>query len=211
MVSGFVTVQNLPLWVNGASSVHIRKMISSASRVMSRFWPDMPSTLNIAQSLGRPLGDAEIQAAAGEMIEHRDAIGEFGRVVIGQQEAAGAETDVLGLQERLRQQQVGRRVRLPWRGMMLTDPGFLIAELVEPPQDLQVPVVTLFQPAFRRMRGHREISDFHGGSSRLFPYGASYCAPAGSIARERRSITGCGTAECEVKPSLRAKRSNPEE
>jgi hypothetical protein len=29
-------------------------MISSASRVMSRLTPDMPSTLNIAQSLGRP-------------------------------------------------------------------------------------------------------------------------------------------------------------
>jgi len=30
-------------------------MMSSASRVMSRLTPDMPSTLNIAQSLGRPL------------------------------------------------------------------------------------------------------------------------------------------------------------
>ncbi len=54
MVSGLFTVQNFPVWVQGASSVHIFKMISSASRVMSRFWPDMPSTLNIAQSLGRP-------------------------------------------------------------------------------------------------------------------------------------------------------------
>ena len=54
MVSGFVTVQNLPLWVHGASSVHIFKMISSNSRVISRFWPLIPSTLNIAQSLGKP-------------------------------------------------------------------------------------------------------------------------------------------------------------
>ena len=30
-------------------------MMSSASRVMSRLAPDMPSTLNIAQSLGKPL------------------------------------------------------------------------------------------------------------------------------------------------------------
>ena len=51
-------------------------------------------------------GDAEIQPAAGEVIEHRDAVGEFGRVMIGQQETAGAETDILGLQESLRQQQI---------------------------------------------------------------------------------------------------------
>jgi hypothetical protein len=73
---------------------------------MSRFWPDMPSTLNIAQSLGRPSRDAEIQPAAGEVIEHRDAV----RVRPGGDraaEAAGAETDILGLQERLRQHRSG--------------------------------------------------------------------------------------------------------
>ena len=176
--SGLVTVQNLPLWVHGASSVHIFRMISSASRVMSRFWPDMPSTLNIAQSLGRPRGgDAEIQPAVGEMIEHRDAVGEFGRMVIGQQKTAGTEADIFGLQERLRQQQVRRRMRLPGRGVVLADPGFLVAELIEPAQHLQVPVVTLFQSALRRMRGHREISKFHGVSSRV-AFGRVLCAHA---------------------------------
>ena len=97
------------------------------------------------------------------MIEHRDAVGEFGRMVIGQKKTAGAEADVFRLQERLRQQQVRRRMRLPGRGVVLADPGFLIAELVEPAQHLQVPVVPLLQPALRRMRGHREITDLHGG------------------------------------------------
>ena len=120
----------------------------------------------------RPVGrhatcrDAEIQSAIGEMIEHRDAVGEFCGMVIGQQEAAGAKTDVLGLQKRLGQQEVRRWMRFPWRGMMLANPGFLIAELIEPAQHLKVPVVPLFQSALRRMRGHREISDFHGVSSR---------------------------------------------
>ena len=129
-------------------------------------------------------GDAEIQPAVGEMVEHRDAVGEFGRVMIGQQEAAGAEADILGLQKRLRQQQVGRRMRLPGRGVMLADPGFLIAELVEPAQDLQVPVVSLLQAALRRMRGHREISDFHGVSSRC-----SVCFSNASVARKRKHST----------------------
>ena len=102
------------------------------------------------------------------MIEHRDAVGEFGRVVIGQQKTAGADADIFGLQQRLRHQQIRRGMRLPWRGVVLADPGFLVAEFIQPPQHLQVPVVALFQPALRRMRGHREISEFHGYSSSLF-------------------------------------------
>jgi hypothetical protein len=89
-------------------------------------------------------------------------------MVVGQQEAAGAETNVFGLQKRLREQQVGRRVRFSWRSMMLADPGFLTAEFIEPSKRLKVPVVALFQSALRRMRGHGEISDFHGVSSRRF-------------------------------------------
>src|SRR5260370_6446600 len=54
-----------------------------------------------------------------------------------------------------------------WGGMMLADPSFLVAEFIEPAQHLQVEVVPLFQPALRRMRGHREISDFHEVSSRF--------------------------------------------
>ena len=112
-------------------------------------------------------GDAEIEPAFGEMVEHRHAVGEFGGMMIRQQEAAGTEPDVLGLQERLRQQQVRRRMRLPGGGVVLADPGFLIAELVRPAQHLQIPVVALFQPALRRMRRHGEIADLHGGSSPL--------------------------------------------
>ena len=134
---------------------------------MSRFWPDMPSTLNIAQSLGRPeAATPKFSRPPGEVVEHRHAVGEFGGMMIGQQEAAGAETDVLGLQKRLREQQVRRRMRLPGRGVMLADPGLLVAEFIEPAEHLEVPVVALLQPALRRMRRHREISDFHG----LFPF-----------------------------------------
>ena len=136
----------------------------------------------VARQAGR--GDAEIQPAVGEMVEHRDAIGEFGRVVIRQQEPAGAEADVLGLQERLRQQQVRRGMRLPRRGVVLADPGLLVAELVEPAQHLQIPVVTLVQAALRRMRGHREIAELHGLSSRLFVFFQN-----ASVARKREHST----------------------
>ncbi len=111
------------------------------------------------QARGR---DAEIEPALGEMVEHRDAVGELGRVVIGQQEAARSDANVLGLHQRLRDQQVRRGIGFPGRGVVLADPGFLIAELVEPAQDLQVPVMSFLQAALRRMRRHREIADLHG-------------------------------------------------
>src|SRR5207302_5810865 len=97
--------------------------------------------------------------------------------------AAGAETDIFGLQERLRENEIGRRMRFPGRGVVLADPGFLVAEFIEPSQRLQVPVVTLFQPALRRMGRHREISDLHGVSSRC-----SFFQSA-SIARKREHST----------------------
>src|SRR5882724_5166457 len=57
-------------------------------------------------------------------------------------------------------------MRFPGRCVVLADPGLLIAEFIQPSQRLQVPVVTLFQSALRRMGRHREISDLHGVSSR---------------------------------------------
>ena len=170
-MSGLETVQNLPLWVHGrVLGPHLQDDLQRLARhvaVLAGHAVDVEHRPVARQAARR---DAEIQAAAGEMIEHRDAVGEFGRMMIGQQEAAGAETNVLGLQESLRQQQVGRRMRLPRCGVMLADPDFLVAEFIEPPDDLQVPVVTFFQPALWRMRGHREISDFHGISSRRFDF-----------------------------------------
>ena len=103
----------------------------------------------------------------------------------------------LGLQQRLRHQQVGRGMRLPRRGVMLADPGFLIAELVEPAQHLEIPVVPLLQAPLRRMRGHREISNFHGGflSFVLLCRRVVACAPGLTIARNRAAIMGGAAAE----------------
>src|SRR5829696_8260419 len=74
-------------------------------------------------------------------------------------------------------------MRFPGRGVVLADPGFLIAELIEPSQRLQIPVVALLQPALRRMGRHREISDLHGASSRC-----SFFESA-SVARKREHST----------------------
>ena len=121
----------------------------------------MPSTLNIAIAGQARRRQAKIEPAARDMVEHGDAVGELGGMVVGQQEAAGAEPDVLGLHQALRHQQVGRGMRFPGGGVMLADPAFGEAQLVEPADDLQVPLVPVLERPLGWMRRHREISELH--------------------------------------------------
>jgi len=105
--------------------------------------------------------DAEIEPALGYVVEHRDAVRQLGRVVIGQQKTAWREADVPRLHQRLRDQQVGGGMRLPGCGVVLADPGLGKAELVGPAQGLQIPPVTFEQAALRRVRGHRKKAILH--------------------------------------------------
>ena len=96
-----------------------------------------------------------------EVIEHRHAMGELGRMVVGHQKPAGADAHARRLHQRLRHQQVGRGMRLPRRRVMLPDPRLAEAELVRPAQLLQVPPVAVVQAPLRGMRRHREQSVVH--------------------------------------------------
>src|ERR1700712_3019855 len=73
-------------------------------------------------------------------------------------------------------------MRFPGCGVVLADPGFPIAEFIQPSQRLQVPVVALFQSALRRMGRHREISELHGVSSRGYVFKARLSRASESIA-----------------------------
>jgi hypothetical protein len=44
---------------------------------------------------------------------------------------------------------------------MLADPALLVAKLVEPPDNLQIPLVAILQRPLGRMRRHGEIAEFH--------------------------------------------------
>src|ERR1700730_11133048 len=63
---------------------------------------------------------------------------------------------------RLGHQEVRRGMRLPRRGVMLTDPGLAEAQLVGPAQLLKIPLVTVEELPLRRVRRHREETVFHG-------------------------------------------------
>jgi hypothetical protein len=101
-------------------------------------------------------GDAEVEPALGDVVEHSHPVGQLRRMMIRQKETTGGETDLPRLHQRLRDQKIGRGMRLPWRRVMLADPGFHEPEFVGPAQSLQVPVMAFIEAALRRMRGHRE-------------------------------------------------------
>ncbi len=105
--------------------------------------------------------DAEVEPPLREVVEPGDAIGELRRVVVGQEKTARADADVARLHQRLRDQEIGRRVGLPRRRVVLADPRLGEAELVGPAQHLQVPFLPVEQRALGRMGRHREQSVSH--------------------------------------------------
>src|SRR5438309_2600018 len=94
-------------------------------------------------------------------VEHRDAVGELGRVMVGHEKAAGPDAHAPGLQQGLRHEQVGRRMRLPRRRVVLADPRLAEAELVRPAKLLKIPLVAIVEAALGRVRRHREQSVIH--------------------------------------------------
>src|SRR5262249_28628444 len=102
--------------------------------------------------------DAEHEAPLGDVIEVRDAARQLGRMMIGQQMRARRELHLRGAEQRLRDEQIGRGIRLPWRGEMLADPGLAKTEAVAQFEMFEVPFEALAQPAFRRMRRHHEYA-----------------------------------------------------
>ena len=86
--------------------------------------------------------DAEHRAAARQVIELRHAIGHHQRLVVGQRDDAGAETDVLGARRDVGDEQLGAGDDLVAGGVVLADPGLVEAELVEPLNELAIALET---------------------------------------------------------------------
>src|SRR5262245_66214404 len=97
--------------------------------------------------------------------------------MVRHEESAGAEAHAARLHQRLGDEEVGRRMGLPRRGVMLADPRLAEAELVCPPQLLQVPLMTVEEAALRWMRRHREQSVVHA-YLRLYKRASAGRAPA---------------------------------
>ena len=87
-----------------------------------------------------PGSDAHHHPAAGHVVELDHAVDDHQRVVIGQRDDAGAEADVTGALGGGGDEDLGRGDQFPAGRVMLADPGLVVAELVEPFDQLEVAV-----------------------------------------------------------------------
>ena len=95
--------------------------------------------------------DAEHVPPLRQVVEVRDPVGKFDRVVERKQVRARAELDVPCSHERLRDEQVRRGNRLPWRGEVLANPRLAEAQRIRQLQTVQVPLVRVPCRALRRV------------------------------------------------------------
>ena len=84
--------------------------------------------------------DAHHGAAAGHVVELDHAVDGHQRVVVGQADDAGAEADVAGALGGGGDEDLGGGDQFPAGAVVLADPGFVVAELVEPFEQLEVAV-----------------------------------------------------------------------
>ena len=107
---------------------------------------------------------AENRASAGHPVELHHALGDIERVVIGQRNDAGGELDALCPLARRGEEHFGRADHFPAAGMVFAAPEFVIAELVEPFDQVEI-AAELQQRVFadRVMRGKKgaEIQTRH--------------------------------------------------
>ena len=80
----------------------------------------------------------EDQAAAGEVVEQRDAVGQQPRVVVRERHDAGAELDVLGPLRRRGDEDLGAADDLVAARVVLAEPGLVVAEPIERLDPLEV-------------------------------------------------------------------------
>src|SRR5690242_13875665 len=99
------------------------------------------------------------------MVHVGDAAGELSRMMIWQQMRSGRQLYLARLHQRLRDQQVRRRIGLPSRGEMLPNPGLAVAKAIGLADDREIPLLAGQQATLRRMRRHQKQSQFHSASS----------------------------------------------
>jgi hypothetical protein len=85
---------------------------------------------------------------------------ELDRMVVWKEVTERTQVDPFGPRQRLGDQQVRRRARLPRRGEVLADPRFLEAEPVEPLDLGEIPALAVPDRPLGRMRRHEQGAEF---------------------------------------------------
>ncbi len=94
------------------------------------------------------------------MVELDETLRHQKRMVIGQAGDAGAQLDVPGALGRCGDDQFGRGDDLPSGGMVLADPSLVVAELVEPFDQLEVARHRQGRVVAETMEGRQKHAEF---------------------------------------------------
>ena len=95
------------------------------------------------------------------MIEIGNALSQLRGMVIGQQKSPRGQFDLTGFINRLGDQQIRRRAGFPGRGVVLANPDFVIAHLVEETDIVEIVPMTVENTAMRWIAGHHKSAGFH--------------------------------------------------
>lgn len=135
---------------------------------------------------------AEHEPTLGEVVEIGHPVGQLDRMMVGQQVRTRGELDLLGAQQRLRQQQIGGADRLPRHGEVFADPGLHVAELIGQLDDVQIPPGGVVEGALRWMGRHEEYSDLHRQPFLVVPVGCpARCGGALCVYHSTTKILRC--------------------
>ena len=150
----------------GVSRSQMARMTSIASaNILLRSWSRLPSaSASHAQRAG---ADAEDEAAAREVVEHRGVRGDQHRMHLRQVGRAGRELDRLRVADERREEQHAARDVLGLLGQVLADERVVKAEPVREDDRLAVLLQRLGGAALHGMERHGEVAEAHAEISRI--------------------------------------------
>jgi hypothetical protein len=99
--------------------------------------------------------NAELITPFRHVIEIGDPVSQFDRVVIRKEVTQWAEPDPLCPQERLSEQQIGGRTRLPGRGEVFSNPSLLETKRIEPLEIIKIPLLAITDAPLGWVRRHQ--------------------------------------------------------
>ena len=112
--------------------------------------------------------DAHHHTSAGHVVEQHHPVGDHQRMVIGQADDAGAQLDVPGPLRRGGDEDLRRGYRLPAGAVVLSDPGLVEPQVVQPLNRLQVALERESGVVAQLMEGRHEYAEFHSLWERHF-------------------------------------------
>ncbi len=95
------------------------------------------------------------------VIEVRNPVSQFDRVVKREQVAQRTKPYLLCPYERLSDQQVRGRARLPGSGEVFSDPRLVEAKRIKPLEIVEIPAEAIAYRSLRRVRRHQQSAELH--------------------------------------------------